>query len=211
MPFTLVIACHHGGRLCPLHHQLKGTQVNFAQRAARPPRRKCSCAFPPGCSPQNASRTAPTPAACMPCTMALPQRRRRVGSSEKYSKLRPHRGLRFMFSPGPSRRPTPWAAASSPMARPTQLHQVRAERARQCAFAGKTGGGHAGAAVAAGVQLILFAHAVRPVCHKQAFHAFFRDGPLCARNRARSKARPFPPASGRAAGARACRIFQDIS
>lgn len=52
--------------------------------------------------------------------MACPSAAASRGSSEKYSKFRPQRGLRFIFSPGPRRRPTPWAAASSPMACPTR-------------------------------------------------------------------------------------------
>src|SRR5699024_826136 len=40
------------------------------------------------------------------------------GSSEKYSKFRPPCGLRLMFSPGPRRTWTPWAAASRPSAFP---------------------------------------------------------------------------------------------
>ena len=42
----------------------------------------------------------------------------RYGSSEKYSKLRPHSGLRFMLSPGPNTTDTSCAAASSPKAAP---------------------------------------------------------------------------------------------
>ena len=42
----------------------------------------------------------------------------RYGSSEKYSKLRPHSGLRFILSPGPSSTDTSCAAASSPKAAP---------------------------------------------------------------------------------------------
>ena len=42
----------------------------------------------------------------------------RIGSSEKYSKLRPHRGERLMLRPGPSRTSTPRHLASSPSASP---------------------------------------------------------------------------------------------
>ena len=42
----------------------------------------------------------------------------RIGSSEKYSKLRPHRGERLMLRPGPSRTSTPRPRASNPSASP---------------------------------------------------------------------------------------------
>eukprot|EP00967_Tisochrysis_lutea_P153557 scaffold303356_cov30-Tisochrysis_lutea.AAC.1 len=41
------------------------------------------------------------------------------GSSEKYSKLRPQRGWRLMFTPGPSSTPTSRARHSRPSASPT--------------------------------------------------------------------------------------------
>lgn len=50
----------------------------------------------------------------MPPTSRL----RRIGSSDKYSKLRPHRGERLMFRPGPSRTLTPSPRASTPNASP---------------------------------------------------------------------------------------------
>ena len=63
-----------------------------------------------------------------------------MGSSEKYSKSRPQRGLRWMFRPGPSRTATSCAAASSPSASPTaspsfssQLHAVAEEVGKQVA------------------------------------------------------------------------------
>ena len=42
----------------------------------------------------------------------------RIGSSEKYSKLRPHSGERLMLRPGPSRTSTPRPRASNPSASP---------------------------------------------------------------------------------------------
>lgn len=63
-----------------------------------------------------------------------------MGSSEKYSKSRPQRGLRWIFRPGPSRTATSCAAASSPSASPTaspsfssQLHAVAEEVGKQVA------------------------------------------------------------------------------
>ena len=50
----------------------------------------------------------------MPPTSRL----RRIGSSDKYSKLRPHRGERLMFRPGLSRTLTPSPRASTPNASP---------------------------------------------------------------------------------------------
>ena len=62
------------------------------------------------------------------------------GSSEKYSKLRPQRGLRLVFRPGPSSTATSCAAASSPIAWPicspragSQLHATVAAVGKQVA------------------------------------------------------------------------------
>ena len=60
------------------------------------------------------------PADWMPRTAAAAILPVRYGSSEKYSKLRPHSGLRLMHRPGPSSVPTPCETASSPMAAPTR-------------------------------------------------------------------------------------------
>ena len=45
----------------------------------------------------------------------------RYGSSLKYSKLRPQRGLRLIFSPGPNKTFTFWARASFPKQTPISL------------------------------------------------------------------------------------------
>ena len=64
----------------------------------------------------------------------------RYGSSEKYSKFLPHRGLRLMFIPGPRSTLTPSAMASFPSPSPTccarsssQLLQTVAEEGKQVA------------------------------------------------------------------------------
>ena len=61
---------------------------------------------------------AAVPVDCIPCTRAAPMVPARKGSSEKYSKLRPHRGERLMLSPGPRRTCTPRERASRPRACP---------------------------------------------------------------------------------------------
>ena len=48
----------------------------------------------------------------------LAQRPEITGSSEKYSKLRPQSGLRWMFMPGASQRSTRYSPISVPTARP---------------------------------------------------------------------------------------------
>ena len=63
---------------------------------------------------------APTPRLWIPRTSAAPSTPATSGSSEKYSKLRPHSGDRLMFTPGPSSTATPSARASAPSARPTR-------------------------------------------------------------------------------------------
>src|SRR5699024_3460836 len=63
---------------------------------------------------------APTPADWMPRTRPAPRNPESTGSSEKYSKLRPPKGERLMFIPGPRTTATPCAAASVPMAWPTR-------------------------------------------------------------------------------------------
>lgn len=62
----------------------------------------------------------PTPCDCTPRTEAAPRIPETIGSSEKYSKLRPHRGDRLMLMPGPSTMATSSIAASTPMAAPTR-------------------------------------------------------------------------------------------
>ena len=61
----------------------------------------------------------PTFIFCTPCTHAAPMRPARKGSSEKYSKFLPQRGLRLMFTPGPSTVDTPRLCASTAIADPT--------------------------------------------------------------------------------------------
>ncbi len=61
---------------------------------------------------------APTPLLCRPRTHSVASTPVRIGSSEKYSKLRPPSGLRFRFTPGPSSTATSIARHSSPSASP---------------------------------------------------------------------------------------------
>src|SRR4249920_2268083 len=56
----------------------------------------------------------------MPSTMPTPSSPARWGSSEKYSKLRPHSGERFMLIPGPRMTDRLQARASRPNATPTR-------------------------------------------------------------------------------------------
>src|SRR5215208_6012588 len=56
----------------------------------------------------------------MPWIIAAPRTPERTGSSERYSKLRPHSGERLRLMPGPSTTATPWARASRPSASPTR-------------------------------------------------------------------------------------------
>ena len=59
-----------------------------------------------------------TPCDCMPRMSAAAILPASSGSSEKYSKFRPQRGLRLMFTPGPSTMEMPSAFASRPMCAP---------------------------------------------------------------------------------------------
>ena len=61
---------------------------------------------------------AAVPVDWIPSTRPAAMRPARIGSSEKYSKLRPHRGERLMLRPGPSRTSTPRPRASTPSASP---------------------------------------------------------------------------------------------
>ena len=60
----------------------------------------------------------PTLRLCTPSISAAAISPVSSGSSEKYSKLRPHRGLRLMLAAGPSSTPTDSARHSSPKASP---------------------------------------------------------------------------------------------
>ena len=98
-------------------------------------KRHSSCEFAAKCLMQ-----LPTPPDCIPLTNAAGSLPERCGSSEKYSKFRPHRGLRFMLSPGPRTSDTPVALASSPIALPmsdrsevSQLHAVETAAGKQVA------------------------------------------------------------------------------
>ncbi len=62
---------------------------------------------------------APTPVDWTPRIQAAAIRDDRNGSSEKYSKFRPHSALRLMLAPGPSSTLTPSVRASVPSATPT--------------------------------------------------------------------------------------------
>ena len=75
--------------------------------------RSCSWLFTAKCLTE-----APTPCDCRPRTSEAPSTPETSGSSEKYSKLRPHNGERLMLMPGPSTTPTWWASASRAIAAP---------------------------------------------------------------------------------------------
>ena len=60
----------------------------------------------------------PTPFPCIPATRPAANSPARKGSSERYSKFRPHSGERFMFTPGPRMTSTFKAIHSSAMASP---------------------------------------------------------------------------------------------
>src|SRR5450759_2258211 len=66
----------------------------------------------------------PMPCPWMPLTRAEASSPATYGSSEKYSKFRPHNGDRLMFRPGPNRTPTPSARLSSPSALPTSVSRA---------------------------------------------------------------------------------------
>ena len=59
--------------------------------------------------------------------MAAAQKPETIGSSEKYSKFRPHRGFRWMFMPGASHRSTPYSSISSATARPNRWSTSRSQ------------------------------------------------------------------------------------
>ena len=63
---------------------------------------------------------APTPFDWMPRTSAAASTPETMGSSERYSKLRPHSGERLMLAPGPSSTATFSIADSTPRASPTR-------------------------------------------------------------------------------------------
>ena len=75
--------------------------------------RRSSCELTAKCLGQ-----AAVPVDWMPSTRLAAMRPARIGSSEKYSKLRPHSGERLMLRPGPSRTSTPRPRASNPSASP---------------------------------------------------------------------------------------------
>ena len=75
--------------------------------------RRSSCELTAKCLGQ-----AAVPVDWIPSTRPAARRPARIGSSEKYSKFRPHRGERLMLRPGPSRTSTPRPRASSPSASP---------------------------------------------------------------------------------------------
>ena len=87
---------------------------------------------------------APGPADWSPRTQAAPSFPARSGSSEKYSKLRPHRGPRLRFTPGPSTRSTPSPTASSPMARPMSESSASSQEQAVVTAEGKQVAGTAG-------------------------------------------------------------------
>ena len=62
----------------------------------------------------------PTPWDWTPFTMAAAMRPETRGSSEKYSKFRPPRGLRWVLRAGPRITSTPYSRVSFPIARPTR-------------------------------------------------------------------------------------------
>ena len=75
--------------------------------------RRCSWLFSAKCL-----MLVPTFRLCTPWIIAVAIRPARTGSSEKYSKFRPHRGLRLMFTAGPSTTDTRSCWQLSPIASP---------------------------------------------------------------------------------------------
>ncbi len=65
----------------------------------------------------------PTPSRWTPATSAVASSPASTGSSERYSKLRPQSGDRFMLMPGPSTTETPIAFASRANASPTSANR----------------------------------------------------------------------------------------
>ncbi len=88
---------------------------------------------------------APTPVDCTPDTNALPSVPDRYGSSEKYSKFLPQSGERFILSPGASRRFTPTAVASAPIAAPTSYSRAGSQLLASMDGEGKSVAGNAAA------------------------------------------------------------------
>ena len=88
--------------------------------AARRRRRSPAAGRSPGCSRRSASATRRHPGSAGRGPAPHPARPLTSGSSDRYSKLRPHSGERLMLIPGPSSTPTPSACASSPSAAPTR-------------------------------------------------------------------------------------------
>ena len=98
--------------------------------------RRSSCEFAAKCLTQ-----AEMPFDCTPRISAAADLPDRYGSSEKYSKLRPHRGLRFMLQPGPKSTLMPSLAASRPSARPSRsIMSVSHEFARLAAVGKQVAG-----------------------------------------------------------------------
>ena len=73
----------------------------------------------------------------MPETRAAPITPEITGSSERYSKLRPHSGDRLMLIPGPNTTLTPWARASVAMASPTSRTRSTSQDDPSAAAVGK--------------------------------------------------------------------------
>ena len=100
---------------------------------------------------------------CRPRTSAAPSTPDTIGSSERYSKLRPHSGERLMLMPGPSSTPTPSAARLLAERRADALEQLGVERRAERHGRREARRGHAVAEAEVVAARALLAHAVRTV------------------------------------------------
>ena len=119
---------------------------------------------------------APTPCDCRPRTSAEPSTPDTIGSSERYSKLRPHSGERLMLMPGPSSTPTPSACDSSPSATPTRSSRSGSNDEPSADGGREARGRHAVADAEVVGARALLAHAVRAVGEHDRRQADALDG-----------------------------------
>ena len=88
--------------------------------------RSCSASLPAKCFSD-----VPTPSPCTPRTQAVARAALSTGSSEKYSKFRPPRGSRLMFTPRPEQHPDPLRPRLPAESGTDLTGQVRVPRLRQ--------------------------------------------------------------------------------
>ena len=106
---------------------------------------------------------APTPCDCRPRTSAEPSTPDTIGSSERYSKLRPHSGERLMLMPGPSSTPTPLGLRLLAERRADAHEQLGVERRAERHGGREARGRHAVADAEVVGARALLAHAVGTV------------------------------------------------